>query len=76
MKYKVVGVYRYEETVDTEDPNFQIYKNSAWGKYAHSKKELVENYVKRLLSWNIVDDEGHGTLYPSSFDWTVEKIAE
>ena len=75
MKYKVVGVYRYETVVDTEnDIGFLHHKDSAWGKYATTEVRQVEEYAQRLLSWSIVDDKGHGTLFPSSLDWTVEKI--
>jgi len=74
MKYKVIAIYKYEGVIDTDSVGFKHYKNSPMSVYDKNEKAMVESYAQRQLSYSIVDDEGHGTIYPYSLDWTTELI--
>ena len=73
MKYKVTGVYKHEEMVDTETFSYSRWRESWQGRDYTDEERAVVNYVKDFLGYQIIDDDGRGTLTPESLDWVIEE---
>jgi hypothetical protein len=71
MKYKVTAKLEYTFIVDTEAEYFKQYCKS-WR--AFPGEDHIVNYARQRLSYDIIDDDGHGTISPISFDWTKESV--
>ena len=76
MRYKVVGVYKHEEVVNTESYSYERWRASWRGRDYKDEERAVIEYVQDFLNFQIIDDDGHGTLTASSLDWTVNKEVE
>ena len=85
MKYKVIGIIKHEEIVDTDSVGFKHYLKSPFSEfnelpdnilYDIRMRATVQGYVEKMLSYQIIDDNGYGTITPNSFDWTVEELYE
>jgi hypothetical protein len=75
-KYKVTFTLELTENVNTDDDNFKHFKE----RELHfnnkvTQDELIVSLAKRYLSWNIIDDDGHGTITPESFEHKIEIIS-
>jgi hypothetical protein len=75
-KYKVAFTLELTENVNTDDENWKQFKNKELLYFKNSTDEdIIVKLAKRYLSWNIIDDDGRGTITPESFDYKIEKIS-
>ena len=72
MKYKVIGIYKSEELVDTETGYYKLWRESWRGRDYKTEEEAIVNYARQNLDYQIINDDGHGTLSSASLDWTIE----
>ncbi len=73
MNFKVVGVYRHEKAIDTDSTYYKQWRKSWRGRDYKTEEEAVVNYVRHCLDYQIIDDDGHGTLSSLSLDWNIEE---
>ena len=75
-KYKVTFTLELTENVNTDDENYKHFRER---ELLYSKKatddEIIVSLAKRYLGWNIIDDDGHGTITPDSFECEVKEIS-
>lgn len=75
MKYKIIASYIHTDEVDTESSSFKEFEKSNRRWYPGlSEEKMAIKYAERAFGWDIIDDEGHGTVTPSSFEWKATKI--
>ena len=74
MKYRVIGIYKHEEVVDTESFFYKHWRSSWRGERHQDEKLAVESFAEDMLNFQIIDDEGHGNLSAGSLEWTIEQI--
>ena len=71
MKYKVIATYCHEAIINTDEIGFQEYLKWRTSSLDKTMENKVITYAKRLFSYDIIDDDGHGTLTPSFFEWQI-----
>jgi hypothetical protein len=72
--YKVTFTLELTENVNTDDENFKQFKTRELQFKKATQDELIISLAKRYLGWNIIDDDGHGTITPDSFESKIEEI--
>ena len=77
MKIKVVATYKYEEIIDTDNPNFQDYvsKEKHWSFNKEATIfDFAEKYVRRSWWWCHSNDEtGESQFTDGYLEWTAEE---